>query len=59
MYVLAPNATTVHVLSLNGPNNATSLGSFDFTGPFQGSGLNLDPNNLQGMAVYVKPAGYM
>jgi len=59
MYVLAPNATTVHVLSLNGPKNATNLGSFDFSGSFQGSGLNLDPNNLQGMAIYVKPAGYM
>lgn len=41
MYVLAPNATTVQVLSLNGPKNATNLGSFDFSGAFNGTGLTL------------------
>jgi len=55
LYVLAPNATAVHVLVLNGPGNATNFKSFDFASPFNGTGLPIDPNNLQGMSLYVKP----
>jgi len=55
LYVLAPNATTVHVLALNGPGNATNLNSFGFAESFNGTELTINPNNLQGMTVYVKP----
>jgi len=55
LYVLAPNATAVQVFALDGPGNATSFGSFDFAGPFNGTDLPIDPNNIQGMSLYVKP----
>lgn len=55
LYILAPNATEVHILALDGPGNATNFKSFDFSASFNGTGLLLNPNNLQGMSLYVKP----
>jgi len=56
LYVLAPNITSIQVLALNSPGNATNSGSFDVAGPLTQAGITFDPNNLQGMTVYVKPS---
>jgi len=56
LYVLAPNITSIQVLALNSPGNATNVGSFDIAGPLIQAGITFDPNNLQGMTVYVKPS---
>jgi hypothetical protein len=55
LYILAPNTTAVQVLALNSPGNATNFMSFDFAAPFNETGLSINPNNLQGMSLYVKP----
>jgi len=55
LYVLAPGTTSIQVLALNSPGNATNFGSFDVAGPLTEAGIIINSNNLQGMTVYVKP----
>ncbi|EMD33526.1 hypothetical protein CERSUDRAFT_126221 [Gelatoporia subvermispora B] len=53
LYVLAANATSVHVLSLPAPGQAQLIQTLDFAGPIQAAGLTINPNNVQGMTVFV------
>ncbi|KAK7692235.1 hypothetical protein QCA50_003860 [Cerrena zonata] len=52
--LLAAGASSVNVLQLNKQADATSLGSFSFDFAAKQANLNLDPNNLQGMTIFVK-----
>lgn len=51
LYVLAANATSIDVLALNGQGQAANLQTLNFGNQ---KGVNVSPNRLQGMAVYVK-----
>ncbi|KAG9101636.1 hypothetical protein FRC06_002759, partial [Ceratobasidium sp. 370] len=55
MYVLSANATSVDVLSLNGPGKATHLQRLNVRSAVSSSGspVPINGNNLQGMAAYV------
>ncbi|KAF5382218.1 hypothetical protein D9615_004362 [Tricholomella constricta] len=53
MYVLSANATRIDVLSLNGPGQARNIQQLDIAGPARASGINIDANNLQGMATFI------
>ncbi|KAG9128135.1 hypothetical protein FRC07_004477 [Ceratobasidium sp. 392] len=55
MYVLSANATSVDVLSLNGPGKATHLQRLNIQSAVASSGsqIPINRNNLQGMAAYV------
>ncbi|KDR66290.1 hypothetical protein GALMADRAFT_148035 [Galerina marginata CBS 339.88] len=54
MYVLAPNATTVNVLSVNTPGKAVSVQNFNFASAAKAAGITIDKNNLQGMTTFVR-----
>jgi len=54
LYVLSPNVTSVEVLALEGPGQATTFGSYDFTRTLEGRGIKVDHNNPQGMAIFIK-----
>ncbi|EJD45997.1 hypothetical protein AURDEDRAFT_113892 [Auricularia subglabra TFB-10046 SS5] len=54
LYVLAANQTSVEVLSLNGPGQAQTVQSFRLAAGKQQSGININPDNLQGMATFVR-----
>lgn len=54
LYVLAPNATQIDVLSLDGAGQAKSIQTLDIAGPAKAAGLSIDPFNLQGMTSFVK-----
>jgi 6-phosphogluconolactonase (cycloisomerase 2 family) len=54
MYVLGANATTVDVLALNAPGEATGIQSLQMAAIAQDAGLALDPNQLQGMTAFLK-----
>ncbi|KAI0775223.1 hypothetical protein BD413DRAFT_471797 [Trametes elegans] len=54
LYVLAANATKIDVLQLDGPGNTKKIDSLDISGPTNAAGVNINPNNLQGMAVFVR-----
>jgi len=54
LFVLAPNVTSVEVLSLNGPGQAKNIGTFDFSKAAKASGLTINPVNLQGMATFIR-----
>ncbi|KAF7312261.1 hypothetical protein MIND_00239100 [Mycena indigotica] len=56
MFVLAPNATQVRVLSLKAPGNAVALQTLDIAGPAKAAGLPLNAANLQGMTTFIKRA---
>jgi hypothetical protein len=53
LYVLAANATTVEVMSLPAAGKAKQIQSFKLA-PGKHGAVNIDANNLQGMAVFVK-----
>ncbi|KAJ6513244.1 hypothetical protein C8R45DRAFT_920943 [Mycena sanguinolenta] len=55
MFILAPNATQVQVLSLNAPGKATALQTVDIAGPAKAAGLTVSAANLQGMTSFIKP----
>ncbi|KAJ7274381.1 hypothetical protein B0H12DRAFT_1007067 [Mycena haematopus] len=54
MFILAPNATQVKVLSLNAPGKATALQTVDIAGPAKAAGLTVSAANLQGMTSFIK-----
>jgi WD40 repeat protein len=53
LYVLSANATSIDVLALNGQSQAAKLQTLNFGDQ---SGVEVSPNRLQGMAVFVKSA---
>ncbi|KAI0081947.1 hypothetical protein K474DRAFT_1586866 [Panus rudis PR-1116 ss-1] len=54
LYVLAANATSVDVLSLDAPGEAQNVGSFNFADAAKQAGLTISPNNVQGMTSFIK-----
>jgi len=54
MYVLSANTTTVDVLSLNAPGQATGIQKLQMEQIAQRAGLPLDPNQVQGMTAFIK-----
>jgi hypothetical protein len=54
LYVLAPNATTVNVLSVNAPGKATSVQNFNFASAAKAARITIDKNNLQGMTTFIR-----
>ncbi|KAF8182609.1 hypothetical protein BJ912DRAFT_977802 [Pholiota molesta] len=54
LYVLAPNATSIDVLSLPAPGKAASIQKVDIAGPAKAAGITISANNLQGMTTFVK-----
>jgi len=56
MFVLAANATSVKVLSLNAPGQAAALQTIDIAGPASRAGLTINANQLQGMTSFIKAA---
>jgi hypothetical protein len=54
LYILAPNATQVQVMSLDAPGKATSLQTIDISAPAKRAGLSINAFNLQGMTTFVK-----
>ncbi|KAI0322605.1 hypothetical protein OF83DRAFT_1167471 [Amylostereum chailletii] len=55
LYVLMPNVTSVEVMSLNAPGNATTIQTLALTAPASMQNLSISAQFLQGMTVYVKP----
>jgi hypothetical protein len=53
MYVMSANATSINVLSLDAPGQAQNIQRLDIAGPAKRAGLTINPNNLQGMTVFV------
>ncbi|TCD66899.1 hypothetical protein EIP91_000738 [Steccherinum ochraceum] len=54
LYVLAAGKTAIDVLSLDGPGDANSVGSFEFASIAKASGLTVNAANVQGMTTFVK-----
>ncbi|KAJ7248167.1 hypothetical protein B0H12DRAFT_728939 [Mycena haematopus] len=54
IYILAPGATQVRVLSLNAPGKATALQTVDIAGPAKAAGLTVSAAHLQGMTTFIK-----
>jgi hypothetical protein len=54
LYVLSPGSTSINVLSLNGPKDATQLQNLEFSQAAKSVGLTVDTNNLQGMTTFVR-----
>ena len=55
LYVLMPNVTSIEVMSLDGPGQATSVQTLELMAPAGMQNLTLSAQNLQGMTVYVAP----
>lgn len=53
LYVLAANLTSVDVMSLQGKGQATSIQSANFAAAAKQLRVTLNPNNVQGMTVFV------
>ncbi|KAI0342855.1 hypothetical protein BDW22DRAFT_1329877 [Trametopsis cervina] len=53
LYVLQPNATSVAVLRLDAPGNASNVGNFNLGDAAKSSGLTVNANNLAGMTTFV------
>lgn len=51
-----PGAMAIGVMQLNGPGSAQELQVMDLVGPAQTVGINMSPDYVAGMAVYVKTA---
>ncbi|EJF55787.1 hypothetical protein BD309DRAFT_276048 [Dichomitus squalens] len=54
LYVLAPNATQVDVLSLQSAGNAKHISTLDISGPTKAAGVTINPANLQGFTTFIK-----
>ena len=71
MYVMAANATSIMVMSLDAPGKAKPIQQFNFANEAKQAGVTIgthlwqllplfdsdpwvDPNNLQGMTVFIK-----
>ncbi|KAI0369178.1 hypothetical protein BV20DRAFT_980322 [Pilatotrama ljubarskyi] len=54
MYVLAPGAQTIEVLSLDAPGDAKHVQSLDLAGPTKAAGVIISTNNLQGMTSFIR-----
>jgi hypothetical protein len=55
LYVAMGTAAAIQVFSLDAPGKATRVQTVDLAGPALSAGLALAGENIQGMAVYVKP----
>ena len=55
LYVAMGTAAGIQVFSLDAPGQATRVQTVDLSGPAFAVGLPLAGENIQGMAVYVKP----
>ncbi|KZV72173.1 hypothetical protein PENSPDRAFT_663971 [Peniophora sp. CONT] len=55
LYVAMGTAAAIQVFSLDAPGQATRVQTVDLSGPAFSVGLALTGENIQGMAVYVKP----
>lgn len=53
LYVMGAGATSIMVLSLEGPGQAKSVQRFNFKQVATKHGMTIDSNNVQGMAVFV------
>jgi len=53
-YVLQPNSTSIQVLSLDAPGEATALQTVDIAGPAKRVGLPIDKVYLGGMTIFLK-----
>ncbi|EMD42156.1 hypothetical protein CERSUDRAFT_102529 [Gelatoporia subvermispora B] len=54
LYILAANATSINVMSLNAPGQAQLVQTLDFAGTLKGAGLAINPNNVQGMSAFAE-----
>ncbi|KAL1944976.1 hypothetical protein VTO73DRAFT_2596 [Trametes versicolor] len=54
MFVLAPGAKTVEVLSLDSPGNAQHVQTLDLAGPTKAAGVTINTDNLQGMTAFIR-----
>jgi len=57
LYVLAANATSIAVSSLDAPGKVTAVQMFNVGKAAQAGGVKLNPNNVQGMTVFIDSAG--
>lgn len=55
LYVAMGSAAAIQVFSLDAPGQVSRVQTVDLTGPASAAGLTLVGENIQGMAVYVKP----
>ncbi|KAF8577512.1 hypothetical protein K439DRAFT_552224 [Ramaria rubella] len=53
LYIMAANATSINVLSLDAPGQTTPVQQFNFADEARKAGASIDANNLQGMAIFV------
>jgi len=53
LYVLAAGSQNIDVLALNAPGKATQVQEFDFTAGAKQAKVTVNPNNVQGMSVFV------
>ncbi|KAI0354605.1 hypothetical protein OH77DRAFT_1425666 [Trametes cingulata] len=54
LYILAPAAQTVEVMSLDAPGQAKRVQSLHLSGPTKAAGVTINANNLQGMTAFVR-----
>lgn len=54
MFVLAANATSIDVLSLNAPGQAQNIQTLKMAEAAKAAGLQLSPNNVQGLTSFSK-----
>lgn len=54
LYILAANSTSIEVMALPGPGAAQRIQTFTFNAGQSNGGININPNNLQGMATFVR-----
>ncbi|PIL31344.1 hypothetical protein GSI_06042 [Ganoderma sinense ZZ0214-1] len=53
LYVLAPNTTSIEILSLESAGNAKHISTLDIAGPTKAAGITISQFNLQGMTTFV------
>lgn len=54
LYVLAPNVTSVNVLSLEAAGQAKTIQTLNFAESMASAKVTINPKNLQGMALFIK-----
>ncbi|KAI1793076.1 hypothetical protein LXA43DRAFT_279477 [Ganoderma leucocontextum] len=53
LYVLAPNTTSIEILSLVSAGNAKHISTLDISGPTKAAGITINQFNLQGMTTFI------
>ncbi|KAM5535867.1 hypothetical protein V8D89_010485 [Ganoderma adspersum] len=53
LYVLAPNTTSIEILSLESAGNAKHISTLGISGPAKAAGITINRLNLQGMTTFV------